>query len=171
MKPILHFSLFAVAVMALSGCRGIPVAGENQARRDLDTVAARYRPEGKVPALPALRPDSGISNFVAYALLNSPSVEAAFDDWSASVENITVARSLPDPKLTFQAYIQQMLTSLMPGLMQDFPGPGKLKAAAGVAAADSQAKYFTFESRLLQPVFPRRTHPHQPPDARAGGRP
>jgi outer membrane protein TolC len=43
--------------------------------------------------------------------------------------------------------------SLMPGLMMDFPGPGKLKWAANVASAESQAKYFAFESSVLQTAF------------------
>jgi outer membrane protein TolC len=103
--------------------------------------------------LPALTPDSSLSNFLAYALLNSPTVEAAFYDWSGSVENITVTRSRPDPQLTFQAYIQHSLTSLMPGFIQQIPGPGKLKARARVAAAESESKYFTFESALLQAAF------------------
>jgi len=41
----------------------------------------------------------------------------------------------------------------MPGLMQDFPGPGKLKAAASVAGAESKAKYFAFETAVLQTAF------------------
>ena len=41
----------------------------------------------------------------------------------------------------------------MPGFMQQFPGPGKLEARAGVAAAESQAKYFAFESAVLQTAF------------------
>ncbi len=86
-------------------------------------------------------------------MLNQPQVEAKYYDWLASVERITVERSLPDPKLTFQAYIQDVLTSLMPGLMLEFPGPGKLKAAARVAADESQTKYFTFESAVLQTAF------------------
>ncbi|HUC86622.1 MAG TPA: TolC family protein, partial [Candidatus Acidoferrales bacterium] len=103
--------------------------------------------------LPALTADGGMSNFLAYALLNSPNVESAYDDWAGSVERITVARSLPDPKFTFQAYILESLTSLMPGLMQDLPGPGKLEAAGRVAATESQARYFTFESAVLQAAF------------------
>lgn len=148
--PMLGVLLF---VLFLAGCRGIPARGEKQARHDLGAVAGRFRPGNQRPALPELTPDSSLSNFLAYALLNSPAVEAAFYDWSASVENITVTRSLPNPKLTFQSYIQDALTSLMPGLMQDFPGPGKLKAAARVATADSQAKYFDFESAVLQSAF------------------
>ncbi|HWY30053.1 MAG TPA: hypothetical protein VNX46_04830, partial [Candidatus Acidoferrum sp.] len=149
MKPVVILSVFAAGILLLSGCRGIPTPGEKQARHDLAEVAGQYRPTNSLPVLPELTPDSSLSNILAYALLNSPTVEAAFYDWSASVENITVTRSMPDPQLSFQAYIQHSLTSLMPGFIQQIPGPGKLKARARVAAAESESKYFTFESTLL----------------------
>lgn len=154
MKPsaILSFA-FAAGIFVLTGCQGIPTSGEKSARRDLGAVAGKYRPDSQPPKLPELTPDSDLSNYLAFALLNSPTIAATFYDWSASVENITVARSLPDPKLTFQAYIQDSLTSLMPGLIQDLPGPGKLKTAARVATAASQVKYFAFESAVLQTAF------------------
>jgi outer membrane protein TolC len=41
----------------------------------------------------------------------------------------------------------------MPGLFQGIPGPGKLKARARVATAESQGKYFAFESAVLQAAF------------------
>ncbi len=153
LKAVLYFAMLVMGIFALAGCRGVQTSAEKQARHDLGAIAGEYRPGHQRPALPELTPDSSLSNFLAYALLNSPAVEASFYDWSASVENITVTRSLPDPQLTFQAYIQDTITSIMPGLFQSFPGPGKLKARAGVAAAESQAKYFTFESTVLQAAF------------------
>jgi outer membrane protein TolC len=144
--------LFATGGLVLAGCRGIQTSGEKQARKDFGAVAGQYRSANR-PALPELTPDSSLSNYLAFALLNSPTVEAAFYDWSASVENITVTRSLPDPQLTLQAYITETLTSLMPGLSQSIPGPGKLKVRAGVAAAESQGKYFGFETAVLQAAF------------------
>ena len=144
--------LFATGGLVLAGCRGIQTPDEKQARQDFGAVADQYRPASR-PAPPELTPDSNLSNYLAFALLNSPTVEAAFYGWSASVENITVTRSLPDPQLTLQAYITDTLTSLMPGLFQSIPGPGKLKARAGVAAADSQGKYSAFESAVLQAAF------------------
>ena len=146
-------ALAGIAGIVLTGCRGIPAPGEKQTRHDFVEVAGQYRPANRPPALPELTPDSSLSNYLAFALLNSPTVEAAFYDWSASVETITVARSRPDPQLTFQAYIQDALTSLMPGLAWNIPGPGKLKARAGVAVAASQGKYFAFESDVLQAAF------------------
>jgi len=78
--------------------------------------------------LPKLTSESRLNDFVLFAMLNRPAVAAAYYDWTASVQRITVERSLPDPRLTFQSDISNMVMSLMPGLMMDFPGPGKLKA-------------------------------------------
>jgi outer membrane protein, heavy metal efflux system len=147
------FATLAMGIWVLAGCRGVQTSGEKQARNDFKTIAGEFGPDHQRPALPELTPDSGLSNFLAYALLNSPAVEASFYDWSASVEAITVTRSLPDPQLTFQAYIQNVITSLMPGFAWNIPGPGKLKARAGIAAAQSEGKYFTFESAVLQDAF------------------
>jgi outer membrane protein TolC len=142
-----------LTLLALAGCKGVPAPGERAARRDLETVAGSYRPENRKPELPPLAPGSGLSNYLAFALLDSPRVEAAYYDWAASVEGITVERSLPDPQLTLQAYITDMVTSLMPGLLWNFPGPGKLSARGAAAAAASQGRYFAFESAVLQASF------------------
>jgi outer membrane protein TolC len=152
-KLIVPVMLAAAVGLVAAGCKGIPAPGEKQARKDLGAVTKQYRPTNAPPALPELTADSSLSNYLAYALFNSPAVEAAFYDWSASVENITVARSRPDPQLTFQAYIERDLTSLMPGFLWNFPGPGKLKAKGRVASTESEAKYFAFESAALQAAF------------------
>ena len=136
--------------LLLNGCKGIQQPGEREARGDLALVQPAYWPGAAQPPLDASR---GLSNYLEFAILTQPQVRAAFFDWAASVERITVERSMPDPKLTFQAYITDVLTSLMPGLMQDFPGPGKLKAAANVASAESRTKYFAFETAVLQAAF------------------
>jgi hypothetical protein len=62
-------------------------------------------------------------------------------------------RSLPDPQLTFQMDIQNVVTSLIPGLMMSFPGMGKLRASGAVAAAASQGGYFTFKAASLQSAY------------------
>jgi outer membrane protein TolC len=69
------------------------------------------------------------------------------------VENITVERSLPDPQFTFQLYIQDVITSVMPGLMAQIPWLGKLRAQADAATAESRAKYSAFEGVVLQTAY------------------
>src|SRR5207244_7528235 len=103
--------------------------------------------------LAELKAESSLEDYLRYAILNQPQVEAAYYDWLSAIERITQARSLPDPKLTFEMYIQDIVTSVMPGLMMDFPGPGKLGARAEVATAESRAKYHAFENSVLQAAF------------------
>lgn len=143
----------AAVVVLFAGCVGVPTAGEKAARHNQQTIQKVYRPGGQRPALPTLTTNSPLSDFLVFAMLSQPRVEAAYYDWAAAVQRITVERSLPDPRLTFQSDIADMVMSLMPGLMTDFPGPGKLKAAANVATAESEAKYFAFESSVLQAAF------------------
>ncbi len=137
----------------LAGCRGVPTKGEKEARQQAKAVAANYRPEGKKPSLPLLTATSSLSNYLTYALLNQPKVEAAYYDWLASVERITQARSFPDPQFTFQMDIQNVVTSIMPGLMGNIPWPDKLRVGAEIASEESQAKFFTFQSVVLQTAF------------------
>jgi outer membrane protein, heavy metal efflux system len=146
-------ALWLALGLALTGCKGIATRGEREARQQAGTVQAAYRPNGQRPALPDLTTNSSLGDFLTYAMLNQPQIEAAYYEWAASVENITVARSLPDPQFTFQLYIQDVITSVMPGLMAQIPWPGKLRAQADAAAAESQAKYFTFERVALQAAY------------------
>ena len=143
----------ALATVLLAGCKGIPTKSEKVARSQAQTVAKEYRPRGEKPAMPELSADSGLSNYLAFAMLNQPKVEAAYYDWLASVERITQARSLPDPQLTFQMDIQNIVTSIMPGLMGSIPWPDKLRVGAQIASAESQSKYFAFQSAILTSAF------------------
>ena len=142
-----------VAGLLLAGCKGIPTRTEKEARQQVKAVAADFRPHGKKPSLPVLTSDSSLSNYLAFAMLNQPKVEAAFYDWAASIERITQARSLPDPQLTFQLDIQNIITSIMPGLMGSIPWPDKLRVAAIIASDESQALYFAFQSTVLTGAF------------------
>lgn len=142
--------LGAATILALAGCTGRPTLSERAARTDVATISERFRPGDAKPDLPTLTPTSPLSDYLLFAMLNNPRVEAAYYDWAAAVEGITPARSLPDPRLTFEADIADSVMSLMPGLMVELPGPGKLRAAGDVMAAESRVSYFGFERELLR---------------------
>ena len=146
------FTLLTVLLL-LAGCRGVPVKGEKEARAQVEAVSRDYRPQGGKSELPVLTSQSSLSNYLTYALLNQPKVEAAYFDWVASVERITVQRSLPAPQLTFQMDIQSVVSSVMPGLMMNFPGMGKLRAAGEQAAAASHSGYFAFRTACLESAY------------------
>lgn len=140
-------------VVFMTGCVGVQTEGEKRAQQAQATLEQSYRPADGRPPLPRLGTNAPLHDFLLFAILNQPQVEAAYFEWAASVRRITVERSLPDPRLTFQSDIADSVMSLMPGLMMDFPGPGKLTAAANVAAAESESYYFVFESAVLQTAF------------------
>ena len=142
-----------LSLVVFSGCKGILMKEEKEARQQVQMTAGRYRPNGGKPALPVLGTNSSLGDFLTYAMLNQPKVEAAYYDWAASVERITTARSLPDPQFTFQMDIQNIVTSIMPGLMGTIPWPDKLRVGANIASAQSRAKYFAFQSAVLASAF------------------
>jgi len=150
---LISVASLVVLGLVLAGCKGIPTKGERAARKDLQTVGKVFPPAAAERNLPALTNDSALGDYLRFAMLNQPSVEAAYFDWAGSVERITVERSLPDPRLSFESDISDVVMTVMPGLMQEFPGPGKLKAAANVATTESRAKYFAFETSVLQTAF------------------
>jgi len=146
-------ALAGMALLLFAGCRGLTLPAERAARQQLSETAPPYQPGAASYALPTLTTNSPWGDFLAYAMFRHPDVAANYHDWQASVERITIERSRPDPKLTFEAYIMGTITSIMPGLMTDIPGPGKLSARGRVAAAESEGKYFTFKASLLQTAF------------------
>lgn len=152
-SPVATLMCLLAALFLFSGCHGIPTREETAERQRAKSVTAAYRPDGARPILPSLSPGASWSDYIQFAVLNSPKVEAAYYEWIAAVERITVERSLPDPRLTFQMDIASTVESLMPGLMVDLPGPGKLAAKAAVASAESAAKFATFQSAVLESVY------------------
>ncbi len=139
--------------LLFAGCKGVPTPEESVARQEVAAVASVYRPEGQRPHLPELSAHSTLTDFLRYAMLSQPQIEAAYFNWLASVERITTERSLPDPRLTFESDIADIVKTVMPGLMQELPGPGKLRARANIASAGSQTRYFAFETAVLQTAF------------------
>ena len=155
-KPVsVWLGAFVAILLAgvVTGCKGTVQPVERTAQKQLAAVTSRYRPNDQRPALPGLTTNSTLADLLTYALLNHPQVASAYYDWVASVNDITVARSLPDPQIIFQMDIADAVTSVMPGLLQTFPAKGKLKAQAGVAAAESAAKETAYEAAVLQTAY------------------
>ncbi|OGV41324.1 MAG: hypothetical protein A2X48_09240 [Lentisphaerae bacterium GWF2_49_21] len=139
--------------ISLSGCYGLTTKSERQARTDFEALSKQYRPDGNKAALPVLDSNSTLATLITYAMLNQPRVEAAYYEYAASVEKITLERSLADPRFTFQMDITNVINTVMPGLMIDIPWPTKLSTKADIASAESQARYYDFESAVLQTAF------------------
>jgi outer membrane protein TolC len=157
-KSNLKYFLYQILITVLfsvylSGCVGLTTKSERQERGDFAALSKIYRPDGNKAALPVLDSNSTLATLLTYAMLNQPRVEAAYYEYAAAVEQITLARSLSDPKFTFQMDITNVINTIMPGLMIDVPWPTKLSTKADVASAKSKARYYDFESAVLQTAY------------------
>ncbi|MCP4378867.1 MAG: TolC family protein [bacterium] len=147
------FSLLCVVVLSAGiGCnRGYdhrldgPVTGDLFAA---DTPAPRAD-------LPALTAESTVNDYLRYAAGNNPELAAAFNRWKADLQQIPQVTSLPDPKFTYQYYIQQVETRVGAqrqafSVAQTFPWLGKLKGRGDAAAQTANASYQRFRQAKLK---------------------
>lgn len=159
-------STLLVAMYALTGCgrtEGPPVdRTAAQARSGaLDGAGAGERPGTSGPARPAALPaDATLDDYLAHAALHSPALESAFNRWRAAAEVPVQASALPDPRLTYQRFIQEVETRAGPQrnalqIAQMFPWFGKLDLraeAANQAAATARQRYEAVKLALFQRV-------------------
>jgi outer membrane protein, heavy metal efflux system len=150
-----RWALSLVAALASAGCAASPA--ERAARSDIASVAQKYRPGDARVTLPELQPASPLEDYLRFAMLNNPRVEAAYYAWAAAVEAIAPARSLPDPRLTLESDVADTVLALLTGLMIELPGPGKLRAAASLMEAESQVAYYGFEREVLRSALAVKT--------------
>ncbi|MGH7144669.1 MAG: TolC family protein [Planctomycetota bacterium] len=174
MKRSLSWSATVAACMAMAtaaGCANSPGGARNGvALTDFDGAAAErfgIDPKegggacGSPDATPSVLPEHPtLDDCLRYAALNNQRLEAAFENWRAAQETIAEARGLPDPKITYSYYIQQVETRVGPqrqavSVMQTFPGYGKLdarEAQADAAVAAARARYDAARRALVAAV-------------------
>lgn len=154
---------FAGLLLVLSGCASKSKRSSTQAL-NVEETARSHEPVGGATSsrkqLPKLNDASGLNDYLAYAALNNPQLEAAFNRWKAALEMVSQARTLPDPRFNYGYFIQAVETRVGPqeqrvGLSQMFPWFGKLKLrgeAAMEGANAMQQQYEVAKLRLFDEV-------------------
>ncbi len=149
-------------VLFFSGCSA-PQGRFEPPRRELVTgdtytFALRVPGEAAEARLPELTEASELSDYLAYAALNNPGLEAAFNRWKAALEEVPQVKALPDPRFNYKYFIQEVETRTGPqrqsfGISQVFPWFGKLDLRGDVAAAAASAAQKRYESAKLKLFF------------------
>lgn len=104
--------------------------------------------------LPVLDDDAELDDYLRYAALENPGLEAMFQDWKAAVERMPQVSALPDPRFTYGYYLGEVETRVGPmqhslALSQTFPWFGKLQDREDAAARHANAAYERFEAARL----------------------
>ena len=102
-----------------------------------------------------LNEDSGLSDYLAYAALKNPGLKAAFSRWQAALERVVQVSAMPDPRLTYRFFIQEVETRVGPqeqaaGLAQTFPWFGKLSVRGDIARESASAARKRYDARKLK---------------------
>ncbi len=92
----------------------------------------------------ALVPNGQLVDLLTYARRNNPGLAAAFHAWRASVEEIPLSTKLPEPRLMFGTFLEEVETRTGPmkgkvSITQALPWFGKRRLAGTVASARADA--------------------------------
>lgn len=150
----MRFTLVVIAAFMMAGC-----ASEKAAWRAYHE-AGRTRNAGVVssPALPCdlpiLTAESTLRDYLTYAALNNPGLKSSFERWRASLEEIPQVRALPDPKVSYTRYLEEVETRVGPqrnrfGVSQSLPWPGTLMLRGQVAVSDARIAGKEFQEARL----------------------
>ncbi len=96
-----------------------------------------------------------LSDYLTYAALNNPGLEAAFNQWKAALERVPQVKALPDPRFTYRYFIEEVETRVGAQrqafeLAQTFPWFGKLKLRGYAAFEASEAERQRYNAKKLK---------------------
>lgn len=118
------------------------ISGYNTNEREKDDLLAA------LPEVPT------VEDYIAYAALNNAGLEASFNEWKAVLEKIAQARTLPDPRINYRYFIENVETRVGPqeqafGLSQTFPWFGELDVKEEMAVEAARVAQAKFNQRRL----------------------
>lgn len=150
------------AVGLIAGCSS-PFEQPHNSTRSMDLPrgvkhvppsAYRDSRDGDGAVVPTLVGDASPDEYVRYALYHSPEVEAAYQRWRAAAERLPQVGALPDPRLNFGFFLEEVQTRTGPqqarvGVSQTFPWPGRLQNQEDAASMAAHAAWRRFEAARL----------------------
>lgn len=96
-----------------------------------------------------------IDDYLRYAAMHNAGLKSSFEQWQAALQQVPQAQALPDPRITYGYYIEEVETRVGPqkqrvGISQMFPWFGKIEARTDAAAAKARAARQRYEAAKLK---------------------
>lgn len=150
-----HLTVAVCLVLAASSTARSQTPGS--ASPDARPDPASVRTSDEVSALPA---DPDLGDYLAFAARHHPGLEAAYRRWAAAEQMEPQASALPDPKLSYAYFVENVETRVGPqrqklGVSQGIPWLSKLRLRgdmASEAAHAAEQQYETSKRRVFYEV-------------------
>ncbi len=158
------WTLAASVVIAAAGCAGPLDAPDHLFDAQWgDSFAEAWENEsthvaqivhGKPAESITLDDSSVLADYLAYAALHNPELEAAFAKWRAALEKLPQVRALPNPMFTYGYFIEEVETRVGPQehrvrIAQTFPWFGELDLRESLAARAADEAYEHYQAVKL----------------------
>ncbi|MHC4150194.1 MAG: TolC family protein, partial [Planctomycetota bacterium] len=96
-----------------------------------------------------------LPDYLGYAERNNAALKSIFQHFIAAAQKVPQARALPDPKVTYSYFLDEVETRVGPqrqkfGIMQTFPWFGELEAQTDAASAAAKAASKRYEAEKLK---------------------
>ncbi len=105
-------------------------------------------------------PDSGssLNRYIQTALSGNEAVRSAFHEWQSELAGISASRGLPDPKISFGYFLENIETAVGPqewkiGFDQMIPWPGKLKIQGDMLSYKTRAAHEKLRSTSAEIIY------------------
>ncbi len=107
------------------------------------------------PGLPEITKHSSLDDFLLYAAVKNPGLEASYNRWQAAEEKAVQAGALPDPRVTYGYYVKEVETRVGPqkqrfGISQTIPGGAKRALKASLAHREAAVARQHYETARLE---------------------
>ncbi len=160
MNKVYSFAgLLLVWTIFLTGCKTQPQENRGFLPEKKQTLLPKLTTvDENTPPEPKLNEQSTLEDYLAYAAINNPGLEAAFNRWKAALQQIAQDKSLPDPRFTYRYFVKQVETRVGAqkqafGISQMFPWLGKLELRGNAAADAANAAKQRYETAKLKLFF------------------
>ena len=122
-----------------------------EARKTAKQIAADYQAPPEI----VIDSSSTLNDYLRYAALNNPGLRSAFYNWKSELNQVGVARGLPDPMFSYGYFIENVETRVGPqqqrfSVSQNFPWFGTLSARGDMTFQGAGAAYQRYQAAKLK---------------------
>lgn len=139
-------TIILAGMMVVSGCASVSSPPAQDTRNAVTPAGHGFDANPAVDRETPLTLDA----YLDEAFRHNPGLRAAFDNWQAAMERIPQARSLDDPTLSFEYFVEQTDSRYQVSLTQMFPALGALRLRQDRATAEARAAMHAFEAERFE---------------------